>query len=212
MRLSHHYVIPHIATGDMLRAAVKMGTPLGLEARHYMDTGELVPDEVLLAMVGDRLEQDDIRSRGFVLDGFPRTVAQAQGLDELLKPSELDLAINIEVPTEVVLRRIASRRICEDCGTIYSTELPPAVDWICDLCGGEVVQREDDTEEAIRRRLALYETETSPLIDWYRQMGKLVQIPGVGHPNDVFERMVFEIDSRRRSGTFGPPIGSEEAE
>lgn len=210
MRLSHHYVIPHIATGDMLRAAVKASTPLGLEARSYMDAGELVPDDLLLAMVGHRLDQDDIRSRGFVLDGFPRTVAQAKGLDEILKPSEVDLAINIEVPTEVVLRRIASRRICEDCGTIYSTELPPSVDWTCDLCGGEVVQREDDTEEAIRRRLTLYESETAPLIDWYRDMGKLVQIPGVGSPNDVFDLMVHEIDSRRRSGTFGPPLGNEE--
>ncbi len=209
VRLSHHYVIPHIATGDMLRAAVKGHTQLGLEAKAYMDAGELIPDEIVLAMVGERLDQDDIRSRGFVLDGFPRTVAQAQGLDELLKLSELDLAINIEVPTEVVLRRIASRRICEDCGTIYSVELPPAVDWICDLCGGEVVQREDDTEDAIRRRLDLYESETAPLISWYDETGKLVRIPGVGSPDDVFDQMVAEIDSRRQSGGFGPPIGAE---
>ena len=207
MRLSHHYVIPHISTGEMLRAAVKAKTPLGKEAQRYLDAGELIPDVIVLEMVGERLDQDDTKARGFVLDGFPRTVAQAQGLDELLKPSELDLAINIDVPTEVVLRRIASRRVCVDCGTIYSTEQRPAVDWICDLCGGEVVQREDDTEEAIRRRLVLYESETAPLIDWYKGSGKLVEIQGVGSPDAVFDQMVLEIDSRRQAGGFGPPMG-----
>ncbi|MGO9911994.1 MAG: adenylate kinase family protein, partial [Acidimicrobiales bacterium] len=145
VRLSHHYVIPHISTGDMLRSAVKLKTALGLEAGRLMDAGELIPDEIVLKMVGERLDQDDTRTRGFVLDGFPRTVAQAQGLDELLHPAELDLAIDVEVPTELVLTRLASRRTCEVCGTIYSTALPPSVPWICDICGGEVVQREDDT-------------------------------------------------------------------
>ena len=207
VRLSHHYVIPHISTGDMLRAAVKSHTSLGLEARRFMDSGELIPDEIVLQMVGERLDQDDTRTRGFVLDGFPRTVAQGQGLDELLAPAELDLAIDIEVPTELVLTRLASRRICEDCGTIYSTALPPSVDWICDICGGEVVLREDDTEDAIRRRLDLYESETAPLIQWYKELDKLVQISGVGGPDEVFDRMVVEIESRRRAGGFGPPIG-----
>ncbi|MHB8245199.1 MAG: adenylate kinase [Acidimicrobiales bacterium] len=212
VRLSHHYVIPHISTGDMLRAAVKAGTPLGLEARRYMDDGELIPDEIVLKMVAQRLDQDDTRTRGFVLDGFPRTVAQARGLDDLLAPAELDLAIDIEVPKELVLGRLASRRICEDCGTIYSTTQRPSVDWSCDLCGGEVVQREDDKEDAIRRRLDLYDSETAPLIAWYRQLEKLVEIPGVGAPDIVFERMVLEIDSRRRSGGFGPPRGVDEVE
>jgi adenylate kinase len=209
VRVSHHYVIPHISTGDMLRAAVKMGTKLGLEAKRYMDDGDLVPDEILLEMVRERLEQDDTRTRGFVLDGFPRTVAQAQGLDTLLAPSSLDLVIDLEVPTELVMRRLASRRVCEDCGTIYSTFLPPSVDWICDICGGEVVQREDDTEDAIRRRLALYETETSPLIEWYEKLDKMVKVSGVGGPDEVFNRIVGEIDSRRRDGSFGPPISTE---
>ena len=207
MRVSHHYVVPHISTGDMLRAAVKAGTKLGLEARRYMDDGELVPDEVLLRMVQERLEQDDTRSRGFVLDGFPRTVAQAQGLDALLAPASLDLVIDLEVPTELVLERLASRRVCEDCGQIYSTALPPSVDCICDICGGEVVQREDDTEDAIRRRLALYESETAPLIAWYENLDKLAKVSGVGHPDEVFNRIVDEIDSRRSEGAFGPPIG-----
>jgi adenylate kinase len=210
VRLSHHYVIPHISTGDMLRAAVKAHTPLGLEASRHMDNGELIPDEIVLKMVGERLDQDDIRVRGFVLDGFPRTLAQAKGLDELLAPAGLDLAIDLEVPTELVLMRLASRRTCEDCGTIYSTTLPPAVDWTCDICGGEVVQRDDDKEDAIRRRLALYETETAPLIESYRQQDKLVQISGVGSPDEVFERVVAEIDGRRGSAGFGPPMRSEE--
>ncbi len=206
-RLSHHYVTPHISTGDMLRASVKTGTALGLEARRYMDAGELIPDEIVLKMVGERLDQDDTRSRGFVLDGFPRTVAQAKGLDELLAPAELDLTIDLEVPTALVLKRLASRRSCEDCGTIYSTEYPPGVNWTCDVCGGEVVQREDDTEDAIRRRLDLYETETAPLIEWYRSQDKLAQIPGVGNPDAVFDLIVDEIDRRRTAGGFGPPIG-----
>ncbi len=150
----------------MLRGEIKAGTELGLEAKRYMDAGELIPDEVVLKMVARRLDQDDTRTRGFVLDGFPRTVAQAEGLDELLRPSNLDLAINLVVPTPLVLRRLASRRVCEDCGQIYSTASPPRVGWICDICGGEVVHREDDTEGAIRRRLDLYERETQPLIAW----------------------------------------------
>jgi adenylate kinase len=189
----------------MLRAAVKMGTPLGTEAKRYMDAGELIPDEVVLGMVRERLDQDDTRTRGFVLDGFPRTVAQARGLDELLAPTGLDLTIDLEVPTELVLRRLASRRVCVDCGTIYSVDHPPSIGWICDTCGGEVVQREDDKEEAIRRRLNLYETETAPLIDWYTSQNLLVQIPGVGHPDEVFERIVDEIERRRGAGGFGPP-------
>ncbi len=209
VRLSHHYIVPHISTGDMLRASVKAKTTLGLEARRYMDAGELIPDEIVLKMVGERLDQDDTRTRGFVLDGFPRTVAQAQGLEELLAPTELDLTIDLEVPTELVLTRLASRRVCEDCGTIYSTTQRPSVDWICDICGGEVVQREDDTEDAIRRRLDLYETETAPLIEWYASDGKLVQIPGVGHPDEVFDRIVAEIESRRQAGGFGPPMRGE---
>lgn len=207
-RLSHHYVIPHIATGDMLRAAVKAHTPLGGAAKRYMDAGELVPDDVLLEMVAERLDQDDTRTRGFVFDGFPRNVAQAKGLNDLLSPAQLDLAIDIEVPTDLVLARLATRRVCEDCGTIYSTSQPPAVGWICDICGGEVVEREDDTEDAIRRRLALYETETAPLIEWYDSAEVLVRVSGVGEPDEVFERIVTEIDTRRGSGGFGPPLMS----
>ncbi len=198
VRLSHHYVIPHIATGDMLRAEVKLQTKLGVEARRYMDQGELIPDEVVLAMVAGRLEQDDTKGRGFVLDGFPRTVAQAEGLARLLQPDDVDMVINLVVPTGLVLRRLASRRVCRDCQTNYSISEPPRFDWICDVCGGEVIQREDDTEDAIKRRLDLYETETAPLIAWYRRQGKLVSVSGIGAVGVVSERMIAAIDSERQ--------------
>ena len=120
VRLSHHYVIPHISTGDMLRAAVKRKTSLGVQAQRYMDAGELVPDEILLQMVSDRLDQDDTKERGFVLDGFPRTVPQAEALDEILEPAGIDMVVNLVVSTQIVLRRLASRRVCMDCGANYS--------------------------------------------------------------------------------------------
>lgn len=205
MRLSHHYVIPHISTGDMFRAAMKAGTALGKEAQRYLDDGELVPDEIVLKMVGERLERDDTKTRGFVLDGFPRTVAQAVGLDELLAPAELDLVIDLEVPRDVVLARLASRRVCVDCGAIYATSAPPRVLWTCDVCGGEVVQREDDTEAAIIRRLALYDAETEPLIDWYTKAGKLVSVSGMGSPDEVTDRLVKFVDASRGAGWFEPP-------
>ena len=197
IRLSHHYVIPHISTGDMLRGEVKHRTSLGEEARAYMDAGELIPDDIVLAMVSKRLEQDDTKERGFVLDGFPRTVAQADGLRELLAPVELDLVINLVVPTGLVLRRLESRRVCVDCGTNYSTSQPPRVDWICDVCSGEVVQREDDTAGAIRRRLDLYETETAPLIAFYRRAGLLASISGVAPPETVSDHIIAAVDARR---------------
>jgi adenylate kinase len=207
VRLSHHYVIPHISTGDMLRGETKAGTALGVEAQSYMDTGELIPDEVVLKMVAQRLDQDDTRTRGFVLDGFPRTVAQAEGLDDLLVPASLDLAINIVVPTPLVLRRLASRRVCEDCAAIYSTAAPPRIAWICDACGGEVIHREDDTEAAIHRRLDLYEQQTQPLIAWYRRAHKLVSVSGVGSPETVSDRLIRAIDDHRAAtGGFSAPL------
>ena len=198
VRLSHHYVMDHIATGDMLRAAVKSGTPLGLEARRFMDAGELIPDEVVLGMVDERLDQDNTRTRGFILDGFPRTVVQATKLDELLAPLEIDLVINLDVPTSLVMRRLASRRVCVDCGANYSTQNPPRVGWICDNCSGEVIQREDDTEAAIKRRLDVYEEQTAPLISRYRKLNKLTTIRGGGTPDVVTERMIAAIDQRMK--------------
>jgi len=198
VRLSRHYVIPHIATGDMLRAAVKKRTPLGEEAKRYMDAGELVPDQVLLNMVGDRLDQDDTKERGFVLDGFPRTVNQADLLDALLEPTGVDVVVNLVVSTQIVLKRLASRRVCVDCGANYSTFTPPRVGWICDVCGGEVVQRPDDTEAAIKRRLDLYEKQTAPLISRYRRSGKLAVVRGDGLADVVTDRLVKAVDERRQ--------------
>ena len=180
MRLSHHYVVPHVSTGDMLRAAVKQGTAVGLKAKDQMDRGELLGDELIMEMVAERLGESDVRARGFILDGCPRTVAQAEQLASVLAPFDLDLAIDIEIHTSQVLRRLAARRVCTDCGANYSLSSPPLINWTCDVCGGEVVQREDDTEEAIERRLELYERQTAPLIEWYRARNQLASVPGTG--------------------------------
>jgi adenylate kinase len=184
----------------MFRAAVRMGTEFGLRAKEFMDAGELIPDEVVIGVVRERLDQDDTKNRGFILDGFPRTTVQAEELSKILAPFDVDLAIDIEVPTEVVLRRLAGRRVCTTCGANYSTVTPPKYDWTCDVCGGEVIQREDDTEGAIRRRLALYEEQTEPLITWYLGRDKLVSVDGMGTPDDVTTRLVRSIDRRRDHG------------
>ena len=196
VRLSHHYVVPHVSSGDMLRAAVKSRTEIGLRAQGLMDQGELVSDELIMEMVGQRLAEADARSRGFVLDGCPRTITQAETLGELIAPEILDLVINLEIETQVVLRRLAARRVCEDCGTNYSVSSPPAIRGTCDVCGGEVVQREDDTEEAIGRRLELYERQTAPLLDFYRRANLLATVAGLGSPDAVTRRIVRAIDTR----------------
>jgi adenylate kinase len=197
VRLSHHYVVPHVSTGDMLRGEVKSKTPLGERAQSLMDTGELIPDEMVMEMVRARLSERDTRGRGFVLDGCPRTIAQGKELDEIVYPFGLEIVIDLRVPTELVMKRLASRRVCVDCGANYSTAAPPLINWTCDVCGGEVVQREDDTEEAIRRRLDLYEAETAPLISWYTERDLLVSINGTGSPDAVTRRVVGAIDTQR---------------
>jgi adenylate kinase len=201
VRLSHHYVVPHVSTGDMLRAAVKQGTAVGIKAKDQMDRGELLGDDLIMEIVAERLGESDVRARGFVLDGCPRTVAQAERLAEILAPFDLDVAINIEIHTSQVLRRLAARRVCVDCGANYSLSSPPLINWTCDVCGGEVVQREDDTEDAIERRLELYERQTAPLIDWYRSRGQLQSVPGTGSPDAVTRRMVKVIEERRQKGS-----------
>jgi len=184
----------------MFRGAVRSRSEAGLQAKAYMDAGDLIPDSVVIGLVAERLSHTDTSNRGFVLDGFPRTVAQAEALAELLTPRGLDLVIDLEVETEVVLKRLASRRVCEDCGANYSAKQPPKVDWVCDICGGEVIQRQDDTEAAIRRRLELYELETSPLIAWYAGQGLLVPVDGMGAPDEVAARLVREVDESRQRG------------
>jgi len=200
VRLSHHYVVPHISTGDMLRAAVKSGSDLGIKVKEVMDRGELLGDDIIMEMVAERLAEPDARARGFILDGCPRTTHQAETLAALMHPGDIDLVVDIEVPTIQVMRRLATRRVCTDCGTNYSVSSPPKVNWTCDICGGEVVQREDDTEEAIRRRLDLYERQTSPLIEWYEDRDQLAKIQGVGSPDAVLRRIIRAIEERQGPG------------
>jgi adenylate kinase len=204
VRLSHHYVVPHVSTGDMLRAAVKSGSDLGTKVKEVMDRGELLGDDIIMEMVAERLAEPDARARGFILDGCPRTTRQAEALAALMAPGDIDLVVDIEVPTVQALRRLASRRVCTDCGTNYSVTAPPKVNWTCDICGGEVIQREDDIEEAIRRRLELYERQTAPLVEWYEERGQLAKINGVGSTDAVSRRIIRAVEERqgrqRRSG------------
>lgn len=196
-RLSRHFVVPHISTGDMLRAAVKEGTAFGQKAQEYMSAGELLPDDVIIGIVEERLVKDDTRERGYILDGFPRTEEQAETLASITGEQPLDMVVDLDVPTQVVLGRLASRRVCVDCGANYSVQTPPKHNWTCDHCGGEVIQREDDTEEAIQRRLDLYEEETAPLVDWYRKRDLLMVVDGDGDADEVTARLVRAIESAR---------------
>lgn len=196
-RLSRHFVVPHISTGDMLRAAVKEGTEFGRKAQEYMQAGELLPDDIIIGVVEERLLKDDTRNRGYILDGFPRTQDQAESLAEITTEQPLDLVVDLDVPTEVVLVRLASRRVCVDCGANYSVQSPPKHGWTCDHCGGEVIQRADDTEEAIKRRLDIYEAETAPLIQWYQERDLLMVVDGNGDADEVTARLIRAIDRAR---------------
>ena len=167
-----------ISTGDILRAAVKDGTDLGKEAKGYMSRGDLVPDSLIMGIMGERLLEDDCKS-GFLLDGFPRTIPQAEALKELLTKLniELDGVVNLNVPRETILDRLTTRRTCEDCSAIYNVKSnPPKVEGVCDKCGGAVVQREDETEEAISKRLDVFNDQTSPLVGFYEGEGMLWDI------------------------------------
>ena len=167
-----------ISTGDILRAAVKEGSELGKKAESYMKAGELVPDELIMDIMGERLLEDDCKA-GFLLDGFPRTIPQAEALKALLEKLgiELQAAVNLNVPREVILDRLTTRRTCEDCGAIYNVKSnPPKVEGVCDKCGSPVVQREDETEEAISKRLETYNEKTAPLIGFYEKEGLLLTV------------------------------------
>jgi len=167
-----------ISTGDILRAAVRDGTELGRQAKAYMEAGELVPDELIMGIMRERLQQPDA-ARGFLLDGFPRTIPQAEQLERLLEELgiRLDAAVNLDVPREVILERLTTRRTCTQCGEIYNVRSkPPKVEGVCDRCGGPVVQRDDETEEAIARRLDVYNEKTAPLVAFYRERGLLLDV------------------------------------
>lgn len=205
-RLARHYAVPHISTGEMFRAAEKSGSEFGQELAAYMRAGDLIPDELVVAAMEERLGRDDAVERGFILDGFPRTTRQAEALADLLDPLQIDMAVDLQVPTEVVLRRLATRRVCRECGLNYSIGVPPAVDWTCDNCGGEVVERADDTASAIERRLKLYEKETEPLVVWYLTRDKLVVVDGVGEPDVVTARLVGAVDRRLSKAEGGGTV------
>ena len=194
-RLARYFEVPRVSTGDMFRAAVEAGTESGLQAKHYMEQGELVPDDIVITIVQDRLDEQDAME-GFVLDGFPRTAEQAKALDSVLGERGVDLVVELQVPTEVVLRRLEARRVCVNCGAPYSPQHPPKEDGVCDNCGGKVVQRQDDTEAAIKRRLDLYAERTEPLVAYYMAQDRLAPVDGTGDPDVVTSRLLRGIESR----------------
>ncbi|MDH5163830.1 adenylate kinase [Heyndrickxia oleronia] len=190
------YAIPHISTGDMFRAAMKEGTELGLQAKSFMDKGELVPDEVTIGIVRERLSKDDCQ-KGFLLDGFPRTVPQAEALEAILQDlnKKIDYCINISVDKDILMGRLTGRRICKNCGATYHLEFnPPKEAGVCDRCGGELYQRADDNEETVQNRLEVNIKQTQPLLDYYAEKGYLKTIDGQQDINKVFADIDVLLD------------------
>lgn len=190
--IAEKYSIPHISTGDIFRANIKEGTPLGSKAKEYMDKGLLVPDELVVDLVVDRLTWEDAKN-GYVLDGFPRTIPQAQALtDALAKNGEkVDFAIDIDVPDENIIERMGGRRACVACGATYHiVNIPPKTEGICDKCGAELILRDDDKPETVKKRLDVYHEQTQPLIDYYTKEGVLREVDGTVDMMDVFNAIV----------------------
>lgn len=186
--IADQYQIPHISTGDIFRANIKNGTELGKKAKSYMDQGLLVPDELVVDLVVDRVAQDDCEN-GYVLDGFPRTIPQATALDEALikKGTGIDYALNVDVPDENIIRRMSGRRACVNCGATYHiVHIPTKVEGICDRCGSELILRDDDKPETVQKRLNVYHEQTQPLIDYYSKAGILVSVDGTKDMMEVF--------------------------
>ncbi|MFH2203424.1 MAG: adenylate kinase [Elusimicrobiota bacterium] len=182
--------VPHISTGDMFRAALKEGTEFGNKAKEYMNKGELVPDEVTCGMVKERIAKPDC-GEGFVLDGFPRNLSQAEALSRI---TSIDKAVLLDVPEEVSLKRLTGRRQCRECGTIFNLEfVPPKTEGVCDKCRGELYQRDDDKPEAIKERLAIYQRETSPIVDYYKNDGVLASVDGTAAISDVVKQVLAKI-------------------
>jgi len=197
--IASHLSIPKISTGDIFRANVSQGSPLGQEAKKYMDAGDLVPDEVTIAMVLDRISEPDAQD-GFLLDGFPRNIAQAEVLEQMLGDlgRKLDSVLELEVDDEEVVRRLAGRRTCRQCGRVWHVAFDPPKDPVtCDACGGELFQRDDDREETIRHRLEVYTEQTEPLVGYYGDRGILVRIDATGPVEDITKRA---LDALRRCG------------
>ena len=195
VRLVEKYEIPHISTGDIFRKNIKEGTELGKKAQEYMNAGALVPDELVVDPVKDRLQQDDCKN-GFLLDGFPRTIFQAEKLDEFLSESNLkmDIVINLKVEKEALIKRLTGRRVCKDCGASYHiVNIPPKKEGVCDICGGELIQRKDDNIETVENRINVYEEQTAPLIGYYKEAGSLVDFDGEASLDEVFDAIVQAI-------------------
>lgn len=187
--IADQYQIPHISTGDIFRFNIKNGTDLGKEAKTYMDKGELVPDELTVRILLDRVAKEDCKN-GYVLDGFPRTIPQAEVLDEELskRDEKVDFAINVEVPDENIVKRMSGRRACVNCGATYHiVHVPPKTEGICDKCGKELILRDDDKEETVKNRLSVYHQQTQPLIDFYEAKGVLRTVDGTIDMMDVFK-------------------------
>ena len=190
--IADKYQVPHVSTGDIFRANIKNGTELGMEAKKYMDQGQLVPDELTVKILLDRVAQPDCE-KGYVLDGFPRTIPQAEVLDKALAElnESIDYAINVDVPDENIVRRMSGRRACLSCGATYHIEhIPPKQEGICDTCGQELVLREDDKPETVLNRLEVYHKQTQPLIDFYTEKGVLRTVDGTVDMQDVFASIV----------------------
>lgn len=194
-RLIDKFAIPQVSTGDMLRAALKEGTPLGLEAKKYMDQGALVPDSVVIGLVKERIQKPDC-AKGYMLDGFPRNVSQAEALDQMLSQlgQKIDDVVCIEVPSEDLIARLTGRRTCRNCGAGYHVLFdPPKTENVCDRCGGELYQRDDDNVKTVSSRLQTYESQTKPLIDYYEKQGKIRRINGVGSMEGIFDLIVAAL-------------------
>lgn len=194
-RLIDKYSIPQISTGDMLRAALKEGTALGLEAKKYMDQGALVPDTVVIGLVKERIQKPDCQ-KGYMLDGFPRNVSQAEALDKMLGElgQKIDHVVSIEVPSSELLGRLTGRRTCKSCGGGFHIMFdPPKKEGVCDKCGGELYQRDDDNEATVSSRLKVYDSQTKPLIDYYSKQSKLRPINGVGSMGEIFDRITVVL-------------------
>jgi adenylate kinase len=187
-KIAEKYQIPHVSTGDIFRSNIKEGTQLGRKAKEYMDQGALVPDELTIGMLMDRIQQEDCKN-GYVLDGFPRTIPQAESLQKAITEmgQKIDFAINVDVPDENIISRMSGRRACISCGATYHIVYNPSkVAGICDVCGSELVLRDDDKPETVKKRLAVYHDQTRPLIDYYKEAGVLVNVDGTQELNKVF--------------------------
>jgi adenylate kinase len=199
--LASHFSIPHISTGDIFRANIAAGTPLGLKAKAILDSGELVPDEITIGIVRERLGEDDAEG-GFLLDGFPRTEPQAEALDELLAElgTPLDAVLELQVDDEEIVHRLSGRRICATCGHVWHVEFePPEVEGVCDLDGGTLYQRDDDKPETVRNRLRVYADQTAPLIDYYTERGLLTSVRGSGAVEDIRRGLINAVERSQRS-------------